>query len=253
MPEREKELQVSRVIHDAFLHPRPSHVQALCLCDRLPGSRGRFPRLSGLEGGCNRHRKQNWSWHQAAWCYSPLHSYWSEGLVCILGLSASGITTAISPLSSSYPGKHFWGCWETVIKDPLPKKRTTCLRRNSCLAPLKKVFWHFFYLIKKKKKKPTSIYTWCFTLQIISELLLTVVDYNEPLIKTLPAWDRQCVYVYSQIPVLLTSESERDGVREDLLQGIIHIHKTKQNNPASFAQSIFAPNRLVNWERWPRE
>lgn len=67
-----------------------------------------------------------------------------------------------------------------------------------------------------------------------------MVDYNEPLIKTLPARDRQCVYVYVQIPVLLTSESERDSVREDLWQGIIHTHtkKAKQNKPASPTQFL---------------
>ena len=61
------------------------------------------------------------------------------------------------------------------------------------------------------------------------------------------------MYLYAQIPVLLTSESERDGVQEDLLQGIIHVHKTKQNKSASFAQSFFASDQLVNWEGWPKE
>lgn len=65
-----------------------------------------------------------------------------------------------------------------------------------------------------------------------------MADYNEPLIKTLPAQDRQRVYVYEQIPALLTSGSERDGVWEDLLQGIIHVHKTKQNKPEPFAWSF---------------
>lgn len=68
----------------------------------------------------------------------------------------------------------------------------------------------------------------------------------------LPARDRQCVYVYAQIPVLLTSESERDGVPEDLLQGIIHVHKTKQNKPESFAQSFLLLISLQTGSTDPR-